>query len=233
MKTVLVIDHDTVTRELLYDMLTRRGAKVLAASSGRQVAELFKNQRPDLVLLNWALHDSSGPEMVRQIRAVDETIPIAALKGLGDPEISAEELKLAKVTDVLRAELGVGLFAAMIEQMLQRLDSQHSSGKPPPQPPPIRLLVVDDEPIASRMLQLLLQARGFSVLTAKSGEEALKSLQQKPELVLLDITMPGMDGLVTLKKIKALQPDLPVIWFRLWGMRRRCRKRARQAPPIL
>ena len=63
-----------------------------------------------------------------------------------------------------------------------------------------------------RTLEEFLEPRGCRVVTARSGEEGLSQLaQRKPTLVLLDIKMPGMDGLVTLKKIKDAEPRLPVM----------------------
>jgi len=71
---------------------------------------------------------------------------------------------------------------------------------------------VDDEPELLQTLQGFLEARGCRVRTAASGEEALVHVQQVPlTFVLLDIKMPGMDGLVTLKKMKERVPGLPVI----------------------
>ena len=76
---------------------------------------------------------------------------------------------------------------------------------------PGTVLAVDDDPAVLKMLKLVLEVRGVRMLLAGSGEEALKALAQKPDLVLLDVNMPGMDGLMTLKKIKTANPKLPVI----------------------
>jgi diguanylate cyclase (GGDEF)-like protein len=66
------------------------------------------------------------------------------------------------------------------------------------------ILVVDDEPGIIRMLQVTLQRRGFGVLTATSGREALEIVGREPvDLVLLDIMMPGLDGLEVTRALKA------------------------------
>jgi DNA-binding response OmpR family regulator len=66
-----------------------------------------------------------------------------------------------------------------------------------------RILVVDDEPDVLRMLQVVLGRRGHDVLTAASGMEGLVRAQgDRPDLVLLDIMMEGMDGWETLKLLK-------------------------------
>jgi two-component system, NtrC family, nitrogen regulation response regulator NtrX len=74
------------------------------------------------------------------------------------------------------------------------------------------ILVVDDEPGILTTLSSVLGDEGYSVITAKDGETALKRIKETlPSLVLLDIWMPGMDGIETLKRIKATSPHLLVI----------------------
>lgn len=90
--------------------------------------------------------------------------------------------------------------------MLPSLDSARSR--------PTRLLVADDDPTTLLLLQQVLQGDGYEVETASSGEDALFRFQcATPDLVLLDITMPGMDGLVTCERMRQLDPhrDVPII----------------------
>jgi two-component system nitrogen regulation response regulator NtrX len=74
------------------------------------------------------------------------------------------------------------------------------------------VLVVDDEEGIRETLSGIFEDEGCSIVTANSGEEALDLLkEQNPDLILLDIWLPGIDGIQTLEEIKALRPDLPVI----------------------
>jgi UDP-3-O-[3-hydroxymyristoyl] N-acetylglucosamine deacetylase len=74
------------------------------------------------------------------------------------------------------------------------------------------VLVVDDEASIRRSLEGVLKDEGFPVVLAEDGESAIRLLMTtRPALVLLDIWMPGMDGLETLRKIKEIHPDLPVV----------------------
>lgn len=76
---------------------------------------------------------------------------------------------------------------------------------------PKSILAVDDDPKILKILQHSLSKEGFRVTTASSGEEALQIARQNPpDLVLLDIMMPGMDGFETYQKLKALR-EVPVI----------------------
>ena len=68
-----------------------------------------------------------------------------------------------------------------------------------------RVLVVDDEPRILKFLKLRLKASGYEVLTASNGLEALEQLQaQEPDIIVLDVVMPVMDGFETLRQVRAL-----------------------------
>jgi len=74
------------------------------------------------------------------------------------------------------------------------------------------MLVVDDEVEICEFLKLFFEERDFQVKIANTGEDAIKSLdQENPDIVLLDISMPGMDGLTVLKRIKEKKMRCKVI----------------------
>jgi PAS domain S-box-containing protein len=75
-----------------------------------------------------------------------------------------------------------------------------------------KLLLIDDEPDIVRVLSMSLKADGYDVLTAQSGAEGLAAFEkEKPDIIITDIKMPGMDGIEVLEKIKALEPNAEVI----------------------
>ncbi len=77
---------------------------------------------------------------------------------------------------------------------------------------PLRILVTDDSKLLRKKLRLELEKHGCEVLEAENGKEAvMKTLQDKPDGVFLDIVMPEVGGIEALRVLKEVSPDLPVI----------------------
>src|SRR5229473_3486379 len=77
----------------------------------------------------------------------------------------------------------------------------------------VNILLVDDEPGMLRYIRTLLEVDDYKVETANTGEEALDRVQKglQPDLVLLDLLMPGIDGLQTLEQLRQAKPGLKVV----------------------
>ena len=81
-----------------------------------------------------------------------------------------------------------------------------------------KVLVVDDDPIIRSSLNRIIAKEGYAPILCGSGEEALDKVQNvAPDIVFLDLRLPGMDGLSTLRKIKAIDEDIIVILFSAYG----------------
>ena len=80
------------------------------------------------------------------------------------------------------------------------------------------ILVVDDEPSLRRLLSFTLARRGFRVALAETGEQAVEMIElDPPDICLLDVMLPGIDGLEVLRRARRLVPDLPVIMMTAFG----------------
>lgn len=77
---------------------------------------------------------------------------------------------------------------------------------------PTRVLAVDDEPDVLRLVEIKLKKAGFEVLTARDGQEGLDSaLAERPDVVLMDVRMPRMDGFTAARRIKEEMQPAPII----------------------
>jgi two-component system, cell cycle response regulator DivK len=85
-----------------------------------------------------------------------------------------------------------------------------------------RVLVVDDNAVNRRLLQVLLRSRGYEVCEAASAPEAFATLVEKPsDIILMDIRLPGMDGLTATRKLKAdpATRDIPIVAVTSYAMK--------------
>ena len=74
------------------------------------------------------------------------------------------------------------------------------------------ILIVDDEAITGKLISIHLISEGYDVEAVLTGEEAMRRIQrEKPSLVLLDILLPGIDGIETLKRIRSFDSNIPVV----------------------
>jgi len=75
-----------------------------------------------------------------------------------------------------------------------------------------KVLVVDDDPVVGKSFDRVLSARGYAVITAENGQDALTKLSREDyDVVFTDIRMPGMNGLEVAERVKASRPWLPVV----------------------
>jgi CheY-like chemotaxis protein len=75
-----------------------------------------------------------------------------------------------------------------------------------------KVLLVDDEEDFRKLLAFWLQSRGYNVITASNGEEAIKlAKEENPAIIFMDLNMPVMDGTDALKKLREFNKDVPVI----------------------
>jgi len=76
---------------------------------------------------------------------------------------------------------------------------------------PLKILVVDDEPPIRKLLRMGLTSQGYAVVDASNGKAALELLAEKPDLVILDLGLPDVDGLELLRRIRNSQESLPIV----------------------
>ena len=82
----------------------------------------------------------------------------------------------------------------------------------------VKVLVIDDQPGIRRLLAEILTEEGYSVITAINGIEGIaKAQEMQPEIILVDMKMPGIDGLETLRELKQRNPHEKVIMMTAYG----------------
>ncbi len=89
----------------------------------------------------------------------------------------------------------------------------------------IKVLLIDDEIDFTQPMSFWLESKNYATMSASSGEAALKLMQDyNPDIIFLDLNMPGMDGVQTLRKIREVNNDVPVIFISAYVDDRRIRE---------
>ncbi len=205
---VFIVDEDVRIRDFLYEMISEVGYSALTIPTGEELLERLKKERPSLIIIDDTPGEYSGFVLARKVREFDKDIKIIVL-GI-DPRVDTfssliKETGIAAYLkkDFQNSEVIKSIFSVLKEEPLLRPLSEKKFGS---------ILVVDDEVESRETVGNFLSRRGFDVETASSGEECLEKVRQRSfDIVLLDITMTGMDGLLTLKRIKDINPKNKVV----------------------
>jgi signal transduction histidine kinase/DNA-binding response OmpR family regulator len=198
--TVLVIDDDTASLDLTSRSLAREGFKVTTAQSGSEGLELARRLLPQAITLDVMMPGLDGFSVLAELKNDPTTaeIPVVMMSMLDEREkgfsLGATEYLSKPVT---RQRLAASLEA------LKR--GSRSGG---------RVLVVDDEADTRRLLRRALEKDGWTIGEAENGLVALAQLAEAlPDLILLDLNMPQMDGFEFLAELRAGDEwqDVPVV----------------------
>jgi PAS domain S-box-containing protein len=196
--TFLVVEDDQDIARLIQFHLSGDGREVLVAHRGDEALALAKDKRPDLVTLDVMLPDASGFDVLEALKSDPQTrdIPVIIVSVMPDRR---EGLRLGAV-DYIGKPIDEEKLLAAVRKALKA-----SSG---------RVLVVDDDPDTTSLLEHVLGENGFVVETVTRGREVLATARKlSPSLILLDVKLPDLDGYSILEQLKA-DPDVsgaPVI----------------------
>lgn len=212
---VLVVDGDEVFRRTLAEALERVGISTETAARGeqglRRAATERPTERPTAIVVDGAMPDMDAPSLIRRLRleAALRTTPCLVLTGQNAKEAEVRALEAGADGFVGKSDLDV--IVARIRALLR--------AKRAPLPAnsvlaPKRVLTVDDDDEYLEILAERLRKRGYDVLPARSGEQALSLLEDhKVDCILLDRTMPGMGGVAACRRLKSSPAtrDIPTI----------------------
>ena len=198
-KSVLVIDDDPNTRDLMVRFLQKEGFSVQTAADGQQGLLMAKQLRPALITLDVML------------REVDGWSVLSTLKG--DPVLA--EIPVMMITMTEQHDKGFALGAA--EFLTKPVDFPRLAGllrEYCPSPGDRPVLVVEDDEITRHLLRRNLEKEGHAVAVAPNGHAALEFIRLRlPALILLDLMMPEMDGFAFVQAVRERKDmrDVPII----------------------
>jgi signal transduction histidine kinase/DNA-binding response OmpR family regulator/HAMP domain-containing protein len=197
--TVLVIDDDLTVHDLLSRFFNKEGLRMVAAKSGEEGIRLARELRPAVITLDVLMPGMDGWAVLTALKA--------------DPDLSDISVIVLSIVD--EKQIGYALGAAdyltkpvdweRLAAVLQRYQSPRS---------PCPVLIVEDDASLRALLRRRLEKDGWTVIEAANGRVALEFMAEKrPDVVLLDLMMPEMDGFQFLDEVRkrAEWRSIPVI----------------------
>lgn len=206
---LLLVDDEAEFLEATAAALGRRGFDVLTARDGYEALGTLCAEHVDVVVLDVKMPGIDGVEVFERVRRAYPGLPVIMLTGHGTVQQAFETSRrgafdyLAKPCDMER-----------LAQSARRAATSRRAHVPaaPSGAEAVRLLLVDDEAELLDALSQSLARRGIRVTPARGGVAALEAMRyQTFDVAILDLKMPGIDGLDLLRRIKVLQPSVEVI----------------------
>ena len=204
---ILIVDDDQMNCDLLQNVFTRHGYQVISTTSGPEGLTLFQKHAPRVTLLDLRMPHMDGLTILKEIRAMDPHAPVIILGG-GATEVQENQARALRVTDFIRKGLSLDILVEAVNRVAQLPARPHAAPLSPgghePQPIDESILVVDDDPLVRDLLVKFMSRRGYRVVGVKDGYDALRLVDETPpDVVLLDMVMPGMAGIEVLQALRA------------------------------
>ena len=179
-KIVVLIDDDVAMHDLIRRTLSKIGLKLVGAIDGEKGMQIVREVKPKLLLLDVLMPGRDGWSILKECKS--------------DPEL--KEMPVVMVSqlsqDVLSQSLGADdyLTKPINRELFLETVTRHISVTDPDG----TILIIDDDADVRDLLSRMLSDAGFKYDTAKDGKEGLEKLDKNPNLIVLDLEMPRMDG---------------------------------------
>jgi len=228
---ILIIEDELVHLSVMKAKLEFEGYEVLAAKDGEEGFNMIKSEKPALVLLDIILPKMDGFVVLEKIKAEKIEIPVIVVSNSGQPVEIDRALKAGARGYLVKAEFNP---ADVLEKVKEVLGDSSSQKNVAAAPDPVampggsntgadadgkhgaknRILIVEDDKFLRDLIVQKLKREGFVTYEAIDGEEGLKIAgEQHPDLMLLDLILPSLDGFEVLRQLKnaADTSKIPVI----------------------
>lgn len=222
MQALVIIDDAVLSRRVV-DYLSEQGFFVTCATANREPLEQILTARPRLLVLDLTMSRLQGLKTLLQIRRHPKTasLTIVALTTREQLEhvhkgwqAGLDWYLLKPVTEADLSHAMEHILDSEDEKVQLAVASPQDDAATPHAEPLKSALAVDDDKDVARLVATFLESEGFTVALAYDAREALDQIREKrPSLVVLDVEMPGMDGLELLRYLRTDSgtADLPVV----------------------
>lgn len=222
MKKILIVEDEKALLDILLDKLKQEGFDAMGAGDGEEGLERMRQEKPDLILLDIVMPKMGGMEVLEIMHNDTQlkSIPVIIISNSGQP-VEIEKAKGLGARDFLiKAEFDPKEVVEKVHNMLGEdvpggnqvvMDTESgNSKKEKPTKETFQksgkrtVLVVEDDQFLRDLIVRKLEEEGLNTIQAIDGEEGVRLIREnKPDIVLLDLILPGIDGFEVLMQAKA------------------------------
>lgn len=194
--SILVVDDQIGMLETFTDILEDQGYRVETAEDGFTAIDKVKANSFDIIFMDIKMPGINGVQTYREIKKINEKTRVIMMTAYAVEDLVREAIEEGAYT-IIYKPFDMEKIIATVERVLKTQ----------------LVLVVDDRLEDRETFKDLLGIRGYKVVTAKDGREAIELVKkdEKFDIIFLDVKMPEFDGVAAFEEIHKIRPEIPVI----------------------
>lgn len=213
MTSILIVEDDPMISDIYQRKFSDVGFEIFVAETGEQALAIAGKEKLDVVLCDLIMPKMDGFGVIKALRSgdYDPNIKIIISSNISEKEDRDKALSLGADGFVVKSEFTPSELVSEINSFLKKNKTLDGSPKKPK-----RILLIEDEEVFVEIFGKKLEAEGYEVSSALNGAWGIKTaLEQKFDLIILDMVMPAMSGLEVVEKLKANEEtkNTPIVVF--------------------
>ena len=194
---ILLVDDDKATHDVVKRAIKKEGHTVFSCFDGDEGIEQARKVEPKLILLDVLMPGRDGWSVLKELKKDKKlkNIPVVITSVLNEESLASS----LGADDYMKKPIDRTFFLNIVKRYITEKDQ--------------KVLIVDDDENTRDLLNKILNNEGYLSIDAKNGEDALERVKEKPDLIVLDLDMPKMDGFEFIERTQEDGIKIPIIVF--------------------
>ena len=209
---ILIVDDEQIICDSIKKPFSYIGFTVFTATTAKKALSIFEKNKPKIIFLDIVMPDVNGLDLLKKFKQSDPGVIVIMVTAKGDEATRQKALK-AGADEFMSKPFSFDDLRVVSIQKIEKLLGKAGQMRKP------FILIVDDEEKARSNLKNFISPRyECDIAEANDGESAIEKVKEiRPDVILLDIRMPGISGMDALEEIKRVSPDSRIIVISAWG----------------
>ena len=194
---ILLVDDDKATHDVVKRAIKKEGHTVFSCFDGDEGIEQARKVEPKLILLDVLMPGRDGWSVLKELKKDKKlkNIPVVITSVLNEESLASS----LGADDYMKKPIDRTFFLNIVKRYITEKDQ--------------KVLIVDDDENTRDLLNKILNNEGYLSIDAKNGEDALERVKEKPDLIVLDLDMPKMDGFEFIERTQEDGIKIPIVVF--------------------